>query len=444
MKIFDSISNQNETTRMKQLLTLIALLIVGSSVATAQEPEEVDYIFFTWILDNDSAVLSVGFPTLFPDTTPETSFDNTQWRGMGQVFNPGLIYDWYDEIYGPNTNIHFDGTNETTDQDYIEQFRGAGAYTVDSVNLFIFSRDPNAFNNSETLGSLVSVIKSDYDFQGPTYLTQGYREDFSVMRGDQDENVLAENYFTADELAATYNAAAGNVQGTRIRYESGALSFEPGESAIFMYHTPADPGYTFDEIQERQTNGQSNQQNVIITQGEYRNGGLISGGDTRRDSLTYYKSLGLVLFRDGNGTDRLGDENSDTVYSAWRGLQFNQRPALLDYRMIVWGTVEVDTGTNSVRYHFGRAADNQGLGNVQPNPAVADARLPFSLTERADVTIEVFGVNGEKVATLVDRKRYIEGNYDVMIPVSEMQNGSYVIRMSANEKAYSMKFTVAK
>ncbi len=433
---------------MKQLLTILALLIIGSSVASAQEPVESEYLFLTWVMDNQDATWSFGFPTVFPDNTEANSFDNTQWRGLGQVVNLSLIYNWYDEVYGENTNIHYDGSNGITDQDYVDQFRGAGSFTIDSVSLFIFSRDPNAFNNSETLGSLLSVIRSDYDFTSPNYLTRGFVQDFNEMKGPGEENVLIETYTTADVLAANYTEGTGNVQGTRIRYEDGGLSFGADESAIFMYWVPADPGYTFDEIQERNTNGQPNQQNLVIAQTEYLNGHIVDAqdelDDTRTDSVDYYKALGLVLFRDGNGTDRIGDPDTDTVYSAWQNLRFLNRPGLVSYRMFVWGIVELDTSTTSVRYHFGRAADNQGLGSVQPNPAVTDARLPFSLTERANVSIEIYSVSGEKVASLVEDKRYVEGNYDVMIPVSEMENGAYVIRMSANEKAYSMKFTVAK
>ena len=155
--------------------------------------------------------------------------------------------------------------------------------------------------------------------------------------------------------------------------------------------------------------------------------------------------MGVVLYRAPNGTDRVGDPegNADTVYSSWARLFTSGRRSLLDLQLTIRGTVELDT-TSSVRYHFGRDAKEQGLGLVLPNPVRDDARLPFSLTENAQVTIEIYSANGAKVETLIDGLKYIPGNYSVALPVPELENGAYVIRMSANDNAYSMKFTVAK
>lgn len=436
----------NKTTRMKQLLTILALLIVGSSVASAQTSEE-SYFFLTYIFPNTDARFDVGLPQAFPDQD-QNSFNNTQWRGFGQAISMKTIFPWFDEVYNENSNIHFDGSQGTTDQDYIEQFQNARGFTVDSILTWMYSLDGNAFNNSETLGSIFQIIRSSYDFSSPSYITSGgFNQAYSDLKGEGDVNVLAEEYYDAPTLAG--NIPSGTtVTPTIIGYEPGTHAFGRNESAILMFMTPQDPAYTGAEINDRiNTQGLDDQRNYIFGQTEFATGdfGTDANGelfDTRSDSLTFYKVLGLVLYRQGNGIDRVGDESTDTVYSSWQRLTFLQRRSLMDMRARVFGTVELADG--GVQYQYGHDAADQGLGVLTPNPARVDARLPFALNENAEVTIEIYAINGELVETLIQGLKYIPGNYSVPVPVSEMENGAYVIRMSANDKAYSMKFTVAK
>ena len=166
---------------MKQLLTLLALLVVGSSVMTAQNIEE-PYVWFSVVLPNDSARLDSGLPFAFPDNTPENSFDNTQWRGTGQIVNLETLFSWFEDVYTENSNIYFDGSNGTTDRSYLEQFRGAKSFTIDTIRTFIWSRDGNAFNNSETLGSLFSIYRSNVNLSSPTYLTRGFTAALSDLK----------------------------------------------------------------------------------------------------------------------------------------------------------------------------------------------------------------------------------------------------------------------
>jgi hypothetical protein len=103
----------------------------------------------------------------------------------------------------------------------------------------------------------------------------------------------------------------------------------------------------------------------------------------------------------------------------------------------------IDTASG-VQYYFGYDAKDQGLSDVAPNPAVDDAKIPFSLTEMGTVTLEIFSTNGELVSTLVDGKKYIPGKYSARVPVSELQGGAYVVRLRVNDQVYTQKFSVAK
>jgi hypothetical protein len=76
-----------------------------------------------------------------------------------------------------------------------------------------------------------------------------------------------------------------------------------------------------------------------------------------------------------------------------------------------------------------------------------DVGLPAytrSLTELSDVTIDLFDVNGKQIRNLVTAHRYVPGNYSVALPVDELQNGTYLVRMTAGDKVYTTKVNVAR
>lgn len=433
---------------MKQLFTLLAFLLVGLAVASAQSTEE-PYTWQTWIYSNDSARLDAGIPVALPDTD-QNSLNNLQWRGVGQVMNLSLVYDWFSDLHSDEDEVDvFENFlinrvySSYTDEQYINQFRNAQSFTIDTIWAMIYSLDENAANNTETLGAFFTVMKSNYDFTSTQYRANGFRQAYVDTRGANDENLLVEEYLEPAFMAG--QVENNRVSVTVFTFDEGELTFGPGESAIMLFWNPLDPAYTFPELEERiVTEGREDQRNFIFAQTEFRTGdnATQTTPDTRDDSLTFYKALGLVLYRQGNGTDRIGNSDTDTLSSAWRSLLFGGRPSLLDLRLTVMGTVEL--AESGVRYHFGRDAAEQGLGEVTPNPVSTDSRLPFALSEKAHVTIEIYSMAGEKVATLIDNLGYIEGNYSVPLPVSSLENGAYVVRMTANENVYTMKFTVAK
>ena len=415
---------------MRKLILFTAALLLSVPSLMAQI-EERPYLWNSWIFENDSSQTGLFVPFAFtntaqgvPDLDPT---DGTQWRGFGQIVNLSLAFPWYDEFLTENTSVHVG--SGFTDQDYIDQFDGAGAFTVDSVFFFAYLPEVSV----QTFGGVFRVLRTNFDFNSSAYRANGYHVPVS---GFAQDDQLFEQFIQPDDLKNAYDEFTNNITALIFRFDQ-PLTFSKGESAIFLYHNE-DPAVTFDQIQA----APADPTHRGIGYQEYANGGLAGSVDTRRDPLTNYKSLGLVMLRQGNGSAN-GDAATDTIHSGWTNLFLGGRSALLNTRTIVFGTVEIDT-SSGVSYHFGRDAENQGLGNITPNPVTVNARLPFSLTEPSSVTIELYTASGELVSTLLENKKYIPGNYSLPLPTDELDNGAYLVRMSANENAYSMKFTVTK
>ncbi len=154
--------------------------------------------------------------------------------------------------------------------------------------------------------------------------------------------------------------------------------------------------------------------------------------DTRENPLPDYKSLGLVLYRDKGGNDRL--------LSGFKSLTFEEKPGIFDLNMVFWGTVELGSG---VYYHFGTSASGSTLGEATPNPIYTSARIPFSLNHGGHVAIDLYDITGAHRISLVNGL-YPAGNYSCDIPATNLTPGNYFVRMTTQGTALIKQIIIAK
>jgi hypothetical protein len=352
-----------------------------------------------------------------------------QWRGVGQIFAPGVIYSYYynPRIYNENSQIliptRFPDGDFESDLQYVQQFKDAQAYIIDSLRFFVY-RDRDAIPQND--GKII-VFSTTTDFNGAAYKQSGFHAPRAALQSRYTRTL------TPEELDTTWQeiGGEGRIFARTERFApDNPLIFGAGESAVVMYINDDAPSLA-------EPPDDADRQGVMGTleyRTGYRDGTVTPVINTRGDSLTAYKSLGVVMYR--GATDP-----KDTIHSAWTNLLSDNRPAVFNVNMVVWGTVDLQSG---VRYHFGTDAASQGLAQVTPNPVTAgEARLPFTLTESSDVTIDLFDVTGRHVAGLVDG-RYVPGHYSIALPVQELHSGAYLARMVAGGRIYTMTIAVSK
>lgn len=344
-------------------------------------------------------------------------------RGLGQIFAPDYLYSAYNgSVYNENSNWYFDGTGSEglTDQDYIDQFKGATTWSIDSL-ITLFYQNPQKPQSDGF--AKVELYKLNTDFNSADYKQRGYVGIRNTL------NKVYEEEIDADKLAGTLGTGT-SIFATFFRFPE-AIEFNAGESAMFMF------------MNESSGPDESTKQNgdyqLIYAVDEYKSGDLrtVNGQtqDTRKDQLPGYKSFGTLLID--------GVDEADTIISCWRFLSLGGKNVSMNTRVWFFGAVDLQE-VSGVKYHFGKDAASQGLGETAPNPVVSNnARLPYSLTEKANVVIDLYNANGDHVANLVDHT-LIPGNYTVALPLDQMNNGAYVVRMLANGKAYSSKLSVAR
>jgi hypothetical protein len=78
-----------------------------------------------------------------------------------------------------------------------------------------------------------------------------------------------------------------------------------------------------------------------------------------------------------------------------------------------------------------------------PNPFNPSTSIRFSIPEAGVVTLKIFNLLGEEVATLINEYKNV-GNYDVKFDASKLTSGVYVYRINAGNFTTSKKMMLMK
>jgi len=372
------------------------------------------YVWFPPVFRNRDARIFPFVPYRFP-VTPEKP-DTIEWRGIGQIFAPSYCHAFYSgSVYNDTSNIYYDTTGGgPSDQDYIDQFLDRGAFTIDSLQLFVYE---NALAGRGNFGGKVVIMKTATDFSDPLYRTSGYAQ----LR--QDLPVVWEQIMTPEVLDAA-SRSVDTIVATRIRIPSSAnLRFAEGESVVALYVNDDAPAVGPDNVPADADVQQ------LSTQLEFREGSFVDS--TLRDQLEAHKSLGVVLLRDRSGTE--------TVLSGFKNLTYQGVAGVFDLVMVFWGTVETKAGVN---YHFGSPAAGTTLGAPAPNPVLTHTRIPFTMVARSRATIDLFDAAGRHVRSLVDDD-LPAGSWSVDVITDDLPNGLYVVRMVVGDRMLTRTLVVA-
>ncbi len=341
--------------------------------------------------------------------------EDVEIRGVGQMFAPGVIYNYFHSIYtGPDTALL-----QVNDPAYIDQFKGAKQFTIDTI-VCLFFKNPNQVD-------LLTASVKFYVWKVPNFTGTGSYQTNGYVGSRSALTELVAEELSQDGMDTTISGTS--IHSTVFAF-STPLTFNEKEAAIAMFVNDDLPPVSSPRIDASDTREFQAMR------------GFFEGLDTNKKRLQLYKNFGMTLYRTVATNPSI--HYVDSIRTIWSTLIYGTPPdtvtANLDMGFTFAGTVELSSG---VTYRYGTDATSQGLNAVTPNPARETARVNFSLTEPAPVTLDLYNASGEKIRTLVTA-RYIPGIYSYDLPVSDLQSGTYMVRMTAGEKVYTTKVNVVK
>ena len=171
--------------------------------------------------------------------------------------------------------------------------------------------------------------------------------------------------------------------------------------------------------------------------------GIIDGVDS--DVLVLGTSNGVVISQDGgvSFTNSSAGFEGTPVYEvrqSWRTWQEgNGRPGEIyigTFGRGIWssasflGVDETQTDINNKEvFKF----------NLVPNPTNASTAVSVDLENAADVSIEVYTINGTKVQS-ISMKNVASGHHDIQLDVDGFRTGTYIVKLVAGTKTATSKF----
>ncbi len=150
--------------------------------------------------------------------------------------------------------------------------------------------------------------------------------------------------------------------------------------------------------------------------------GILAGGSGIDLPMQVYNSI--------NGLLPEGDYEGEVVLSANTG----QEPVRVAVHLHV-GAVSVDENTRPASF---------ALEAPVPNPFNPVTRIAFSLAESRTVRLEVYNLQGQKVASLLQGERLPAGEHTQGFDASALSSGIYLLRLHAGDFSAARKMTLLK
>ncbi len=99
---------------------------------------------------------------------------------------------------------------------------------------------------------------------------------------------------------------------------------------------------------------------------------------------------------------------------------------------------------SSVANEINSIADDYLLEQNYPNPFNPTTMIRFNLSEAGIVSLKIYNLLGQEVASLINNEYYNSGSYEINFDASSFPSGIYFYRISANEFSASKKMIFIK
>lgn len=137
----------------------------------------------------------------------------------------------------------------------------------------------------------------------------------------------------------------------------------------------------------------------------------------------------------------VGDVDKDSVDEAVYSSGYPR--GTLDYPNIPLVILKYQAAS-SVEKENSRIPDNFFLAQNFPNPFNPSTTIRFGLQKEATVSLRIFNILGQEVATLISNEHMTAGSYNVDFNASKLTSGTYIYQLSFDNQLINRKMLLMK
>jgi len=168
------------------------------------------------------------------------------------------------------------------------------------------------------------------------------------------------------------------------------------------------------------------------------------------DSIDMYNKFGMLTFGNASNNDyptySENDYNTNQVMTTWHYRDntrdayspvffYTNSPFPYQYHDVLFKLNSLNTSISN------NEALNLSVSQNMPNPFSGNSTINYSLTEKSEVSFEVFDVTGSKVMELNEGVK-TAGNHSIQINASNLNAGVYYYSVVAGDKRITKKMIV--
>jgi len=310
-------------------------------------------------------------------------------------------------------------------------------------------------NQGHTTGYADSVLSYDIPESVPMILPTGsetppygyhlHTNDYSVVLDNFTADTIDTYFFTGNKIFSYGRYGAIETQTDRLYFEGGITATNPDAemksiNLLSLINDTINQKLTLIRSLELAENDSIKLDN--LDGGKYK---LASFGTAKSYllELHHVSDSGLVRFRKSGVS--LGSNTTHTIEPNWDDLQESLLTVLVDVgnNGTIDDTLKLQNELTGIHDHGSLIPSEYKLYQNYPNPFNPLTTIVFDLPKASLVTLKVYNILGQEVATLVNEKREA-GSYEVEFDGSKLTSGVYFYRLGAGEFVSVKKLMLMK
>jgi hypothetical protein len=294
-------------------------------------------------------------------------------------------------------------------------------------------------------GSIPNIIENGSS--GPPIGYDLPTENYSIQMKDyKDQNAFI-SFYNSNKSFMVSRSTVQNTDNDRYYFDGGLSVTNPDQQLKninllnILNETTQEKVFFINELELAQADS------VKIFNSDDNTLDLISYGSAKEYQLELNLASSSGLGRFKNSTIQLSQNTTHKIVPNWADINNSSLTILVDEgnEGTIDDTLEIENQVTGIGEDQGLllTPNNYNLAQNYPNPFNPVTTIQYSIPQRSNVTLKVYDILGNEVATLVNEEKD-RGVYSVNFDASHLASGMYLYRLQAGSFIETKKMILIK